>query len=42
MPENTKLPSEFSDLQDLADLFALSDDSKRYERLNSYSIEERR
>jgi hypothetical protein len=42
MPESTKLPVEFSDLQDLADLFAISDDLKRSERTEAASIVERR
>jgi hypothetical protein len=29
MPNYAKLPAEFSDLQDLADLFAISDDLSR-------------
>jgi hypothetical protein len=42
MPEKTKLPVEFSDLQDLADLFAVSDDLKRGEGTDAASIAERR
>jgi hypothetical protein len=42
MAESTKLPVEFSDLQGLADLFAISDDSKRGEGTNAASMVERR
>jgi hypothetical protein len=40
--EHTKLPAEFSDLQDLADLFAISDDLKRGENTDAASVTERR
>jgi hypothetical protein len=42
MPESTRLPAEFSDLQDLADLFAISDDLKRGESAGATSAIERR
>jgi hypothetical protein len=42
MPENVKLPPEFSDLQDLADLFAVGDDLKRGNQANGASMAERR
>jgi len=37
-----KLPTEFSDLQDLADLFATSDDLKRGESTDVAPVSERR
>jgi hypothetical protein len=40
--ENIRLPVEFSDLQDLADLFAVSDDLKRGKQADDASIAERR
>jgi hypothetical protein len=42
MPEGPKPPVEFSDLQYLADSFAVSDDVKRGERMDATSIIERR
>jgi hypothetical protein len=42
MSESTKLPAEFSDLQQLADRFAVSDDVDRDATTTSASDEERR
>ena len=42
MPENTKLPTEFSDLQSLADLFAISDDLKRNQSADAAPVSEQR
>jgi hypothetical protein len=42
MPESTKLPAEFSDLQGLVDLFAISDDVRRGESTEAASLPERR
>jgi hypothetical protein len=40
--DSMKLPDEFSDLQDLADSFAISDDVKRVEHIESASPAELR
>jgi hypothetical protein len=42
MSESTKLPVEFSDLQDLADLFAISDDVKRSQNTEAAALPEQR
>jgi hypothetical protein len=42
LQEPTKLPAEFSDLQDLADLFAAGDDLKRGENIDAASVAEQR
>jgi hypothetical protein len=42
MSERIRLPAEFSDLQPLADRFAISDDVKRSAATDEVSLEERR
>jgi hypothetical protein len=42
MQESTKLPNEFSDLQSLADRFAVSDDLKRQQVTDTASAEDLR
>jgi hypothetical protein len=42
MPDNTKLPAEFSDLQNLADLFAISDDLRRTTQAGAASVADQR
>jgi len=42
MPDDTKLPAEFSDLQSLADLFAISDDLRRATHASAASVADQR
>jgi hypothetical protein len=42
MPDYAKLPAEFSDLQDLADLFAIRDDLRRARQLGAASMADQR
>jgi len=42
MPDHEKLPAEFSDLQDLADLFAISDDLRRSRQSGAASTADQR
>ena len=42
MAEETRLPTEFSDLQDFADRFAIGDDLLRQSATDNASLEERR
>jgi hypothetical protein len=42
MQDHEELPAEFSDLQDLADLFAISDDLRRAKQLGGASMADQR
>jgi hypothetical protein len=42
MPDREELPPEFSDLQDLADLFAIRDDLRRARQADAASMADQR